>query len=254
MSSILCHALIQKKLHLPREMHGEILDFLLPKHLQKDNEYIKKYNKVLKELPKFELSHIVDSDAALSDNRRNPKTYFSPFIIIQSNFLKKSYVKNVTFKKVTTKGVTFKKVTTKGRKAPGVGGVSPPSESPGVGGVSPPSESPGVGGVSPPLDEKNIKFIYQVNRDTFSYYANITTYLTSSSIKLTLKNIDYELEKENERILDYRVNKYDNGIEKKSRVSLVKHYDDYYKNQLHNNRDRAREIEKRIYKRLLCIK
>jgi hypothetical protein len=242
MSSILCHALIQKKLHLPREMHGEILDFLLPKHLQKDNEYIKKYNKVLKELPKFELSHIVDSDAALSDNRRNPKTYFSPFIIIQSNFLKKSYVKNVTFKKVTTKGVTFKKVTTKGRKAPGVGGVSPPSE------------SPGVGGVSPPLDEKNIKFIYQVNRDTFSYYANITTYLTSSSIKLTLKNIDYELEKENERILDYRVNKYDNGIEKKSRVSLVKHYDDYYKNQLHNNRDRAREIEKRIYKRLLCIK
>ena len=242
MSSILCHALIQKKLHLPREMHGEILDFLLPKHLQKDNEYIKKYNKVLKELPKFELSHIVDSDAALSDNRRNPKTYFSPFIIIQSNFLKKSYVKNVTFKKVTTKGVTFKKVTTKGRKAPGVGGVSPPSE------------SPGVGGVSPPLDEKNIKFIYQVNRDTFSYYANITTYLTSSSIKLTLKNIDYELEKENERILDYRVNKYDNGIEKKSRLSLVKHYDDYYKNQLHNNRDRAREIEKRIYKRLLCIK
>ena len=232
MSSILCHALIQKKLHLPREMHGEILDFLLPKHLQKDNEYIKKYNKVLKELPKFELSHIVDSDAALSDNRRNPKTYFSPFIIIQSNFLKKSYVKNVTFKKVTTKG----------RKAPGVGGVSPPSE------------SPGVGGVSPPLDEKNIKFIYQVNRDTFSYYANITTYLTSSSIKLTLKNIDYELEKENERILDYRVNKYDNGIEKKSRLSLVKHYDDYYKNQLHNNRDRAREIEKRIYKRLLCIK
>ena len=230
MSSILCHALIQKKLHLPREMHGEILDFLLPKHLQKDNEYIKKYNKVLKELPKFELSHIVDSDAALSDNRRNPNTYFSPFIIIQSNFLKKSYVKNVTFKKVTTKGVTFKKVTTKGRKAPGVGGVSPP------------------------LDEKNIKFIYQVNRDTFSYYANITTYLTSSSIKLTLKNIDYELEKENERILDYRVNKYDNGIEKKSRLSLVKHYDDYYKNQLHNNRDRAREIEKKIYKRLLCIK
>ena len=128
MSSILCHALIQKKLHLPREMHGEILDFLLPKHLQKDNEYIKKYNKVLKELPKFELSHIVDSDAALSDNRRNPKTYFSPFIIIQSNFLKKSYVKNVTFKKVTTKGVTFKKVTTKGRKAPGVGGVSPPEK------------------------------------------------------------------------------------------------------------------------------
>ena len=242
MSSILCHALIQKKLHLPREMHQEILIFLLPKHLQKDNEYIKKYNKVLKELPKFELSHIVDSDAALSDNRRNPKTYFSPFIIIQSNFLKKSYVKNVTFKKVTTKGVTFKKVTTKGRKAPGVGGVSPPSE------------SPGVGGVSPPLDEKNIKFIYQVNRDTFSYYANITTYLTSSSIKLTLKNINYELEKENERILDYRVNKYDNGIEKKSRLSLVKHYDDYYKNQLHNNRDRAREIEKRIYKRLLCIK
>ena len=126
--------------------------------------------------------------------------------------------------------VTFKKVTTKGRFAPGVGGVSPP------------------------LDEKNIKFIYQVNRDTFSYYANITTYLTSSSIKLTLKNINYELEKENERILDYRVNKYDNGIEKKSRLSLVKHYDDYYKNQLHNNRDRAREIEKRIYKRLLCIK
>ena len=104
------------------------------------------------------------------------------------------------------------------------------------------------------LDKKNVKFIYQVNRDTFSYYANITTHLTSSSIKLTLKNIDYELEKENERILDYRVNKYDNGIEKKSRLSLVKHYDDYYKNQLHNNRDRAREIEKRIYKRLLCIK
>jgi hypothetical protein len=252
MSSILCHALIQKKLHLPREMHGEILDFLLPKHLQKDNEYIKKYNKVLKELPKFELSHIVDSDAALSDNRRNPKTYFSPFIIIQSNFLKKSYVKNVTFKKVTTKGVTFKKVTTKGVTFKKV--TTKGRKAPGVGGVSPPSESPGVGGVSPPLDEKNIKFIYQVNRDTFSYYANITTYLTSSSIKLTLKNIDYELEKENERILDYRVNKYDNGIEKKSRLSLVKHYDDYYKNQLHNNRDRAREIEKRIYKRLLCIK
>ena len=50
------------------------------------------------------------------------------------------------------------------------------------------------------------------------------------------------------------MNKYDNGIEKKSRVSLVKDYDNYCKNQLHNNRDRAREIEKKIYKRLLCIK
>lgn len=209
MSSILCHALIQKKLHLPREMHGEILDFLLPKHLQKDNEYIKKYNKVLKELPKFQLSHVVDSDDAREEHDRNPNTYFSPFIIIQSK---------IGEERIFSECVDYR-----------------PSE-------------------NSLLDKKNVKFIYQVNRDTFSYYVNITTHLTSSSVKLTLKNIDYELERENERILDYRMNKYDNGIEKKSRFSLVKDYDNYCKNQLHNNRDRAREIEKKIYKRLLCIK
>jgi len=53
MAAIIAEWMVAKNKHLPEELYIEILSYLLPKHLLKTPE-IKKYNKVIQSIPRFE--------------------------------------------------------------------------------------------------------------------------------------------------------------------------------------------------------